>query len=202
MPGSPTKSDRGSAFGFFPAVVLLLALQSGCSVPLPPPAEHLSPLEQVLIGEAAERGAKELYASIPEGATVAIETFGLTSHHPYMQGVVAGWLGRKGVLISRDRERSKYLIRVIVQALGTEKGERTFGTQEVQSALLPVGLPPLTLFNRKATRGYARFYMDVYENATGRMVHSTPLFTGTTYHNRYTFLFFITISSTDLNDAP
>jgi len=182
--------------------VLLVFSQTSCSLPVPPPAEIMTPLEQILVSQAAEESAKDLYASIPKGSNVAIESFGLTPHHTYMEGVVTGWLGRKGFHISEKREGAAYLVRVMVQALGTDKSERIFGTEGVQSSLLPIGLPPLTLFKRDANKGYARFYMDIYETETGRMIHSTPFFEGSAYFNKYTILFVISVNSTDLTSPP
>ena len=186
----------------FSALLLFVFSYTSCSLPVPPPTEIMTPLEQILVSQAAEESAKNLYASIPKGSNVAIETFGLTRHHAYVGGVIAGWLGRKGLHISESRQNASYLVRVMVQALGTDRSERIFGTESVQSFLLPVGLPPLTLFRRDANKGIARFYMDIYETETGRLVHSTPFFEGTAYFNRYTFLFFINISSTDLTSPP
>jgi hypothetical protein len=162
----------------------------------------MTPLEQILVSQAAEESSKQLYAAMPEGSKVAIESFGLTPHHAYMRGVVAGWLGRRGFSISEKAQDAAYLIRVVVQALGTERGERTFGTEGVETSILPVGLSPITLFKRAANKGYARFYMDIYEGETGKLIHSTPWFEGTSYLNRYTFLFFITVKSTDLTNPP
>jgi hypothetical protein len=186
----------------FAALVLLLFSNSSCSLPLPRPAEPMTPLEQILVSQAAEESAKTLFASIPEGSTVAIETFGLTPHHTYMRGVIAGWLGRRGFSISEKMQSAAYQVRVMVQTLGTDRSERIFGTEGVESSLLPVGLPPLTLFKRDANKGYARFYMDIYETGTGRLVHSTPVFEGSAYLNRYTVFFFITFKSTDLSSPP
>ncbi|RJR39772.1 MAG: hypothetical protein C4576_20860 [Desulfobacteraceae bacterium] len=186
----------------YAAIALLVFSLSSCSVPVPPPSDIMTPLEQVLVSRAAEESAGRLYAAIPMGSDVAIETFGLSPHHSYMRGVIAGWLGRKGFRISEKKEEAAYLIKVIVQALGADKSERVFGTEGVDSALLPIGIPPLTLFKRTANKSYARFYLDIYERETGRLVHSTPSFEGTSYFNKYTLLFFINISSTDLTDPP
>lgn len=175
---------------------------ASCSVPVPPPTELMTPLEQILVSEAAEKCAKSLHVAMPAGSKVAIESYGLTPGHTYMGGVVAGWLGRKGFFIAEEAQEAAYLIRVVVQTLGTEKSERTFGTEGVESALLPVGLPPITLFKRAANKGHARFYMDIYEARTGQLIHSTPWFEGTSYLNKYTVFFFITINSTDLSSPP
>jgi hypothetical protein len=186
----------------FAAFVLLVFSNTSCSLPVPRPAEPMTPLEQILVSQAAEESARTLYASIPEGSNVAIESFGLTANHSYMRGVIAGWLGRRGFHVSEKMQSAAYLVRVIVQTLGTDRSERIFGTEGVESSLLPVGLPPLTLFKRDANKGYVRFYMDIYENETGRLIHSTPLFEGSAYFNRYTVFFFITLKSTDLATPP
>lgn len=184
------------------AALLFVISSISCSVPVPPPTEIMTPLEQILVSQAAEKCAEKLYAAMPEGSKVAIESFGLTPRHAYIRGIVAGWLGRRGFAISEEAQTAIYLIRVMVQVLGTERSERTFGTEGVESALVPVGLPAITLFKRAANKGYARFYMDIYEAETGRLIHSTPWFEGTSYLNKYTVLFFITINSTDLSSPP
>ena len=94
------------------------------------------------------------------------------------------------------------MVRVMVQSLGTSQSLTFLGMPAVQSVLLPFALPELTLYRKQNQLAYARIKLDIFENATGRLIGSTPWWVGKTFYNQYTILFFMFFNTTDLNDPP
>jgi hypothetical protein len=120
----------------------------------------------------------------------------------YARDTVAGRLGQLGFRIHPKNEEPRYIVRVLVQSLGTVQGETFLGMPPVQSVIVPIALPELTLYKAQRQSGYMRYSIDIYEAATGRFIRSTPWYTGSSYYNQYTFLFLFRYNTTDLILPP
>ncbi len=120
----------------------------------------------------------------------------------FVRDLVAGRLGELGYLIRKRDEDVKYMVRILVQAMGTNQGKTFFGMPPVQSVLIPFSLPALTLYQEIDQYAHARFHLEVFEAATGRFVRATPWLVGNTYYNQYTVFFFFSFRTTDLTDPP
>jgi hypothetical protein len=92
----------------------------------------------------------------------------------YVRDAVAGQFGRLGFRIHPKAEESRYIVRVLVQSLGTVQGETFFGMPSVQSVIIPFSLPELTLYKAQVQSGYMRYSIDLYDAASGRLIRSTP----------------------------
>jgi hypothetical protein len=121
---------------------------------------------------------------------------------PVVQGKIEARLGELGLPFRTRREEARYLLRVVVEALGTEQGETFFGMPPVQSVLIPFALPQVTIYEEQRQRGYIRFTIDVYDARTGELIRSTPWYEGSAYYNQYTVFFFITFERSDLVATP
>jgi hypothetical protein len=187
---------------------LLVLLMSGCAFSRPPSQTVRTATEQLLLSQAIERSLPDVSLPLPDGSTVMIETVGFavppTAFMPsdlnYARDTVAGRLGRLGYRIHPKDEEPKYLVRVLVQSLGTVQGETFWGMPSV--AVLAIALPELTLYKEQRQSGYVRYSFDIYEAATGRFIRSTPWYTGSSYYNQYTVLFVFRYNTTDLLLAP
>ncbi|MGQ0811705.1 MAG: hypothetical protein ACT4OO_10845, partial [Nitrospiraceae bacterium] len=104
--------------------------------------------------------------------------------------------------IHKQEQGAPYLVRVMVQARGTNQGITFFGMPPVQSVIIPFALPALTLYELRNQQGYARISLDIFDAASGRFIRSTPWKIGTTFYNQYTYLFFFFTRTTDLTPAP
>lgn len=147
-------------------------------------------------------GTEQEEPSLPPGASVKIDTAGLTEDRKFLKEIVEGWTAKKGYLIAEGNDKPGYRIRLIVNAFGTEQGEAFFGIPAIQSTIIPFALPEITVFRAQRQKGFIQFSMNVFEEATGKLIRSTKAVSGRTYHNRYTFLFFFSYLSTNLEEVP
>ena len=183
---------------------------SGCAFSRTPSQTVRTATEQLLLSQAIERSLHDLSVPLSEGSTVMIETVGfavpptafIPSDLNYARDTVAGRLGQLGFRIHPKDEEPKYIVRVLVQSLGTVQGETFLGMPPVQSVIVPIALPELTLYKAQRQSGYMRYSIDIYEAATGRFIRSTPWYTGSSYYNQYTFLFLFRYNTTDLILPP
>jgi hypothetical protein len=182
--------------------ILILVVLVGCGTVhnMPEPVRPTA-VEQFLMAQAVERslnGENAMPIPLAYGDTVSLDTSGLTVEQRFFKGVIAGWLGEKGLQIVPDLYDARYRIYILVQALGTEQSVSLFGLPPIESVLLPFALPEIAVFKGQYQSGYTRFRLDIYETATGKFIRSTPWFQGSTYFNEYTLLFFFDFYRTDL----
>jgi hypothetical protein len=179
-------------------------------------------VEQLLLGQALEQALTTPNLPIPEGATLMVEASGfhtdrahlqlmgqeggvVDSHYldvSFVRDVASAHLGEMGYRIREGASEATYLVRVMVQSLGTNQGLVFVGMPAVQSVLIPFALPELILYKRQTQLAYARIRMDIFEIATGRFIRSTPWWVGERFYNQYTILFFIGFHTTDLSAPP
>jgi hypothetical protein len=86
-------------------------------------------------------------------------------------------------------EEATYLIRVMVESLGTIQGMTFFGLPPIQSVIIPFAIPELTVYRLQKQSGYARLHLDLYDNRTGESIGSTSTLIGRTYYDQYTVFF-------------
>jgi hypothetical protein len=121
---------------------------------------------------------------------------------PVVQGKIEARLGELGLPLRTRREEARYLVRVVVEALGTEQGETFFGMPPVQSVLIPFALPQITVYEAQRQQAYARFTIDMYDARTGELIRSTAWYEGSAYYNQYTVFFFFSFKGSDLVATP
>ncbi|WP_447976866.1 hypothetical protein [Candidatus Nitrospira bockiana] len=191
-------------------ILVLMLLVSGCAFTQTPTQTVRSATEQLLLSSAVERSLTDLTLPLPEDSSVALEVAGFavppvtvaSADLTFVREAVAGRLGELGFRVRSRPDEATYLGRIMIQALGTVQGETFFGMPAVQSVLIPFALPELTLYKRQIQHSHMRFWIDLYEQATGRFVRSTPWHIGSAYYNQYTILFLITFYTTDLIEPP
>jgi hypothetical protein len=121
---------------------------------------------------------------------------------PVVLSKIEARLGELGLPFRTHREEARYLLRVVVEALGTEQGKTFFGMPPVQSVLIPFALPQITIYEQQRQRGYIRFTIDVYDARTGALIRSTPSYEGSAYYYQFTVFFFIEFAQSDLVVIP
>jgi hypothetical protein len=225
----PRPGDRSLELLVVFLLFVLSIFTGACSLTREPSRTPRTVVEQLLLTHATERSLAELSVPLPEGANVLVEVTGLTrlasyigqadntnqtvlsqagqlygpsTDLAYVKEVVAGRLGELGFRIRDKEDQADYIVKTIVQSLGTEQGENFFGMPPVQSVLLPFSLPELTLYKLQHQEAHMRFSLDLYERRTGRFLRSTPVYTGTAFYKLYTLLFFFSFRTTDLISPP
>ena len=188
---------------------LTLCLSSACTQPVLKSTDPLTPTEQLLYSEAIQRGLKDLRMGIPEGTPITLEVSGLrvdqSFHgdgiHGHMKNVVAGWLGQQGLLIRKEEKDATYRARLIIESLGATQKIRMVGMPATNAVLLPIAIPELALWKRVSQQGYTRFYFDIFEIKSDRLIRSTKPQIGTAKIINYTAFFFYKWKKTDM-DLP
>ncbi|ARO88408.1 hypothetical protein EBAPG3_011845 [Nitrosospira lacus] len=183
-----------------------IALLTGCSTTHKATQSARTPIEQLLISEAAIRSASptpERPLPIPKGANVILTTSGLNTDQVILQQVLTGWLGQQGYLVvQKDDKNATHRIDVIIGSLGTELSGTFIGMPPIQSTLIPFSLPELAFYKSQYQTGYAKFYMNIFEMPSGKFVGSTSPFLADAYYNDYTIFFIFAFTSTDLTSPP
>jgi hypothetical protein len=182
-----------------------IILVAGCSTTRRNTQSSRTAVEQLLLSEAVKRSFPSHpgeFLPIPRGASVAINTVGMTADQAFLQQVLAGWLGQQGYLVQKDGKDATHRIDVVVEALGTELSSAFMGMPPVQSQFIPFSLPELALFKSQYQTGYAKFHLNVFGLPAGNFLGSTSAFLADAYYNDYTVLFMLSHTFTDLPSVP
>jgi len=178
---------------------MMLLLLSACALSREQSKTSRTATEQLLVSQALERSLSRVSVPLPDGSSVAVETAGLKdTDAAFTRELVASRLSSLGVRVQKKEEEASYLVRVIIQTLGTDQENSFFGMPPVTSVLLPFALPELAIYKHEHQRGVVRLRLEIFERATGRFITSTRWYEGSTHFNQYTLLFFIGFHSTDL----
>jgi hypothetical protein len=190
-------------------VVGLLGSIAGCALPREVTKTPRSAIEQLLLSQAVSRSLLEISIPLPLPTPLFMEVSGLQSGIVgpswdliFIKDLVAARMGSMGYPVVKTEQDAAYIVRVVVEAFGTNQSSSFFGLPPIQSVIVPFSLPQLTLYQNLSQDGYVRYSLDVIERASGRLFYSTPWYHRTTFHDQYTFLFFITFRLTDLTAAP
>jgi hypothetical protein len=212
-----------------PAIILFIAMVctelgafSACSLLKEPSRTPRTSIEQLLLTQALERSLKDVTNPLPEPAAIHLEVTGLSrlssyagrpgsttegvqygpgTDLPFVLEAVASRLGELGSQIRQDPLEADYLVRIMVQALGTEQSQTFFGIPSAPSLILPVVPPEIPLYKAQYQQAHVRWLLNIYERSTGRFLRSTPMYTGDAYFNQFT-IFFVSFRRTDLLEAP
>lgn len=180
---------------------MMLLLLSACALSREQSKTSRTATEQLLVSQALERSLSRVSVPLPDGSSVAVETAGLKdTDTAFTRELVASRLASLGVSVQKKEEEASYLVRVIIQTLGTDQEISFFGMPPVTSVLLPFALPELAIYKHMHQRGVVRLRLEVFERATGRFITWTRWYEGSTYFNQYTLFFFIGFRSTDLTE--
>jgi hypothetical protein len=197
----------------------VLSVCAGCAIQQEVSRTPRTAVEQVLLTQAIERALSNLTVQLPEYAMLHIDATSLDTDRSlvrmsgdlgttksraletaYVRDSVSAALARKGYR-TLDGEAT-FLVRVMIESLGTMQGMSFFGMPPIQSVLIPFALPELTLYKLQKQSGYARLHLDLYDNRTRELIGSSATLIGRTYYDQYTVLFYITWYNTDLMAAP
>ena len=180
--------------------VMLLPL-AACALSREQSKTSRTATEQLLVSQALERSLSGVCLPLPDSSSVAVEIAGLKdTDTAFTRELVASRLALLGLRVQKKEEEAGYLVRVIIQTLGTDQESSFFGMPPVTSVLLPFALPELAIYKHEHQRGVVRLRLGIFERATGRFITSTRWYDGVTYFDHYTLLFFIGFHKTDLTE--
>lgn len=183
------------------SLMLVFGFLAGCVNPQITSHTKRTSVEQLLLTQAVAKSLKtdsHQELPIPSGATLRIDITGLTEDRAFIGAAIEGWLGEKGYQIRRLNEAATYRVHILVNAFGTEEGNSFFGMPPVQSTLVPFSLPEIPVYRAQRQTGRVQFYLNIFEEQTGKLVATSSRHENHTYHNLYTILFFFSFLNTDL----
>ena len=185
------------------SLLTVLCFLSACGVTRDASKSPRAATEQLLLSQAVERSLEDVSIPLLKDASVVMEVAGLTPDQFYVRDAVAGHLAKSvGARIVDRRDNAKYVVRVMVQALGTELDQSFFGMPQLQGGLIPIALPELPLYKFVREVGYVRYGMNIYDAATGKLALATPWYTKTAAWRQYTIFIFLTFRTSTLTDPP
>ncbi len=189
---------------------LILSVLSACAGPSKKATDPLTPTEQLLFSSAIKKGLKDYDVSILKGASITLTASSLRVDqslngdviHRHMNQVVAGWLGQQGVIIREEEKDATYRVHLILESIGTTENTRMLGLPATQATIFPIATPELALYKRVQSEGYVRFYFDIFERASGRLIRSTEPQVGSVTQTVYTAFFFFNWRKTNMEGPP
>lgn len=194
-------------------VVIAVAL-TGCSATRETTRTFRTSVEQLLISQSVERGLNAAADVLPPKRSVVVEVAGLTDDHQFAREIVVEWLRQQGWQIATKERKEegkktkeegtpeRYLVHVLMYALGTEQAQSFLGIPATQGTLIPISIPELAVYKAQRQHGYARFAFNLIETPSGRLIAASPVLEGTVYFNQYTVLFAFTFHKTDIVPPP
>lgn len=175
---------------------------SGCSIVQERTNSPMTSVEQLLLTQAIKRGLGDLALPLPVGTTVALKAYGFTPDKDFARRLVEGWFLDQGYRLM-PTDAAPVIVRMIIHALGTERGESFFGIPPISSSLFfPAALPELAIYRMAGQRGLARYQLEIADSKTGGLIHRSPIIEGSVFMNQYTVLLWFTFQRSDLVRAP
>jgi hypothetical protein len=181
------------------AALSLLILSTGCSAKRTLTQTSRTGIEQRLLAGSVERAAIQLEGPDFEGTDVYLEVTGFTQDAAFAREAIASELQTRGAAIVTDPKRAEYVVKVLVQAFGTDRTDRFLGIPEMKSFLFPI--PEITLFGWIRQTGVTRLHVTIANGRTGRLIGGVEKLSGETVFSRVT-IFPVSFESTDFNDPP
>ncbi len=157
--------------------------------------------EQLLLAQAIERGLSDLSLPLSTNTAVAVKSFGFTDDKEVAHRQIESWFLAQGYPVVED-DKAAINVRVLIQALGTERSETFFGVPAISSLLIPLALPELVVYRAARQQGVARYQLELTDAKTGALLHRSRLCEGTAFLNQFTVLFLFTFQRTDLLPPP
>jgi hypothetical protein len=182
------------------ATVLFLILVMSCSS-VRMTMTSRSILEEKLLVHGLEKALSSINIESIKGKKVTLKIVGLTKDDlPFAEEYVRIWLIKKGVSVVQDQNQSDISLRVLLDVLAVDTSETLFGTPEFIFLGIPV--PSIAIYRNVRNRGRTELQMVALDNNAEILVEEFPLGIGVANYDRYTILFVITWTSTNLDIKP
>ena len=183
------------------AIVALTTLASGCVsssqlIPTQPSA-----VTQQLVVRSLERALMQLDMSRFVGRNVSIElSTQQGSAQAFAREFVTAWLEARGVRVTSESQDLK--LKVIASVLGTDRGETFFGIPPLQSTLVGIPTPEVSLFKWVRNRGLTEMSVYVFDATTNTFLETLGPGIGRSMQDDVTILIVINFTKTDVEDRP
>ena len=190
---------KGSG-GVIVATVLSLILMMSCSS-IRMTMSPRSILEEKLLVQGLKKALSSINLESLKGKRVTLNIVGLTKDDmPFAEEYVRIWLIKNGVRVIKDPNESNLNLRVLLDVLAVDNSETLLGTP--QFIFLGVPIPAIAIYQNVRNRGRTELKMVALDKKAEMLVEEFPLGVGVAKYDRYTVLFIISWTSTDLDIKP
>lgn len=157
-----------------------------------------SALEQQLEVKALERAVSQTPIEQFKGKSVSLELFGLnTIDLPFAIAYFRVWLVKQGVHVVQEGQAFDLQLRVFLKVLAVDQTEVLLGTPEFNFLGIPI--PAIAFYRHLLNRGRADLKGYVIDPDSSTLVAELPVSSGKAMHDRFTFLFIISWTKSDLD---
>ena len=182
-------------------VVVALTTLQGCTTSSQLIPTQPSAVTQQLVVRSLERALTQLDVSRFAGRKVSVElttqSYGAQS---FAKEFVTMWLEARGVMVTS--ESPDLTLRVIASVLGTDRGQTFFGIPPLNSTLLGVPTPEVSLFRWVRNRGLTEMSFFVFDARTNTFLETVGPGIGRSKQDDVTVLIIINFTLTDVEDRP
>jgi len=176
-----------------------VCLASGCANWAETHTER-SAVELMLLSTAARNAAAKLKLDALEGRKVCVDAVNFkSSDREYALSCIRERLLKEGALLAPFYE-ADVIVEARSGALNNDHDYVMIGIPAIPIGIPGMGnteIPEFTLWGMMSQTGWATFALVAYEKDSGQLIAETSAF-GTAYYNRYTLLFLITWSTSDI----
>ena len=113
---------------------------------------------------------------------------------------VTTWLEARGVRVTS--ESPDLTLKVMASVFGTDRGETFFGIPQLQSTLIGVPTPEVSVFKWVRNRGLTEMSVFVYDARTNTFLETVGPGIGRSKQDDVTILIIINFTLTDVEDRP
>ena len=158
-----------------------------------------SALEQQLEVTALERAVSQLPIEKLKGKRVVLELLGLNSNDlPFALAFFRVWLVKQGVRVVQENEPFDLRLKFFLKVLAVDQTEVLLGTPEF--SLLGIPIPAIAIYRHLLNRGQADLKGYVFNSESSVLVNELPISLGRAMHDRYTLLFILSWTKSDLDN--
>lgn len=165
---------------------------TSCATVKPPPGGRLSASEQLLASEAVDRAVARLEWPELERKKVHVSVASPAGdpEEGYLENAVKAALVDRGAVLASEAKGADYELLVLADAVGIEASTSFFGLPAAQSAIIPIALPAIALYDSSRTEGYAKVELVFSDLKRGGVIARSGPFDGGSYLQKRTILLF------------
>jgi hypothetical protein len=192
------------------AVIAFAIVSSGCvsSIQLAPTQPAAT--AQLLVIRALERALVQLDTARFRGRAVAVELFTQLAQQPaatpqagshgFVEEFVTAWLRARGVRVASDSAELR--LKIFASALGTDRGETFVGIPSIQTPLLNIPTPEISVFKWVRNRGLAEISVYTFDAKNDAFVDVLGPAVGRSKQDDFTVLIVIAFTVSDVERRP
>ena len=160
-----------------------------------------STFEQKLEVLALEQAVSQLNIDQFKGKRVSLELFGLNKDDlPFTKEFIRVWLLKHGVIVIQNEEAIDLRFKVFMKVIAVDQTEVLLGTPEFNFLGIPV--PAIAFYRHLLNRGRVDLQVYIFDRDYVTLIEELPASVGKAMHDRYTALFIINWTKSDLNKKP